>query len=193
MPGKFSQQLGFGQVGEGLISRWLQSRGCLIFPAYEMETKDGEPKPGPRMFSVSGNLILPDMLAFGERQMFWVEAKRKTCFTWHRNSQKWVTGVDQHHYEQYLQVSEKTGLPVWIMFWHPSGSPDVIDTKHDCPSECPTGLFGGDIRNLMLNESHRWKFYGRSGMVYWAHESLKCIASVEDVLKATHQFTQAAE
>ena len=193
MPGDFSQKLGFGQVGEGLISRWLQSRGCSIFPAYEMETEDGKAKPGPRMFSASGNLILPDMLAFGGREMFWVEAKRKTCFAWNRNREKWVTGIDQHHYEQYQEVAEKTGLPVWIMFWHPHGNPSHIDTKHDCPEECPTGLFGDDIRRLVLNESHRWPFYGRSGMVYWAHESLRRIASVEDILGPTQQSTHAAE
>jgi len=184
--GKFESALAFGQVGESLISKWLQSRGCSIFPAYEMETEDGKAKPGPRLFSPNGNLILPDMLAFGEKQMFWVEAKRKTCFTWHRKSEKWVTGIDQHHYEQYQTVLTKTGLPVWIMFWHPNGTPDKIDTGHNCPPECPTGLFGGSINRLVWLESHRWPFYGRSGMVYWAHESLTSIATVDEVINATH-------
>jgi hypothetical protein len=177
--GKFEQTLAFGQVGESIISRWLQSRGAMVFPAYQIEQSAGK---GPQLFSASGNLVLPDMLAFKGDSIIWVEAKHKTCFAWYRKTQRWVTGIDLRHYQEYQEVSVKTGLPVWIMFWHPKSLPDPRDVEHGCPPECPSGLFGNSIFALAENESNRSRRWGSSGMVYWAHENLKKIAGVNEVL-----------
>ena len=173
--GNFEQALAFGQQGEKTVSEWLQSRGHMVFPAYE---KEGGECKGPQLFAKSGDLVLPDMLAFREGRSVWFEVKRKTCFTWHRNSQQWATGIDLHHYEQYIAVSKKTNLPVWIVFLHPTEIPDPCDLRNGCPPKSPVGMFGGELNYLWRNENHRSTRYGRKGMVYWAHDKLKLIAQV---------------
>lgn len=171
--GKFEQSLAFGQDGEKTVSSWLQSRGHMVFPAYE---KEGGDFKGPQLFSASGDLVLPDLLAFKSGTAIWFEVKRKTCFTWHRISSRWVTGIDLHHYRQYQQVAAKTEFPVWLVFYHPQSHPDARDMKHGCPATCPTGLFGNDITTLTTCENHRHENWGRHGMVYWGHQSLRLLA-----------------
>ena len=178
MTGEFEQRLSFGRVGEGVISRWLQSRGHLVFPAYEKEIGSGK---GPQLFCSAGDLVLPDILAFCGSRIQWVEAKHKTCFTWHRMTQRWTTGIDLRHYREYQEVAARTELPVWLMFYHPQSKPDDRDIKHGCPPECPTGLFGNDIETLSACENHKSSKWGKSGMVYWAVDSLRLIVPAESL------------
>ena len=174
----FERRLEFGRVGEGLISRWLQSRGHLVFPAYDKEIGSGK---GPQLFSAAGDLVLPDILAFYGNRIQWVEAKHKSCFTWHRITRRWTTGIDIRHYNEYRQVSANTRLPVWLMFWHPQSKPDEKDVAYGCPPECPTGLFGNELEALAKLENHRSDKWGRTGMVYWAVDSLRLIARAESL------------
>ncbi len=176
--GNFERQLAVGQLGEGVISRWLQSRGHAVFPAYQMEMHTGK---GPQLFAATGDLVLPDLLTFRGGKVHWFEAKRKTCFTWHRISQRWTTGIDLRHYGEYQEVANRTALPVWLLFYHPEAVPSPADAAHGCPAACPTGLFGNDIAILAECESHRSDRHGRSGMVYWAHESLRLLAPIDEV------------
>jgi len=171
--GNFQEDLHFGKAGERTVSQWLQSRGHMVFPAYE---KEGSDFKGPQLFSVSGDLVLPDLLAMKGGKAIWFEVKRKSCFTWHRISNTWVTGIDLHHYNQYQEVAARTAFPVWLVFLHPSEKPEVGDIAHGCPVSCPKGLFGNEIEVLAQNESHRHKNWGRHGMVYWARDSLLKLA-----------------
>lgn len=177
--GKFEKSLAFGQMGESAISRWLQSRGHSVFPAYQIEHQTGK---GPQLFSASGDLVLPDLLAFRSGKAHWFEAKHKTCFTWHRNTAQWTTGVDLRHYGEYQKVALRTSLPVWLLFWHPKGNPDERDLAHGCPTECPSGLFGGDISNLAQCVNHSSTRWGSSGMVYWSAESLIKLADSRELM-----------
>lgn len=174
----FDRTLAFGKIGESLISRWLQGRGHLVFPAYEKEIGEGK---GPQLFSSAGDLVLPDLLTFKAGAVRWFEAKHKTCFTWHRLSRRWTTGIDLRHYGEYQEVQHRTGTPVWLMFWHPKAEPSSGDMAHGCPAQCPTGLFGNDLSVLVNCESHRSDRHGRSGMVYWAHENLRLMAHAWDL------------
>ena len=176
--GRFEQNFATGQLGESLISRWLQGRGHAVFPAYQIEHQTGK---GPQLFAASGDLVLPDLLAFRAGEIKWFEAKHKTCFTWHRISRRWTTGVDLRHYEEYQEVAHRTSLPVWLLVFHPNARPSENDLAYGCPAECPTGLFGNDIQILTDCESHRSDRHGRSGMVYWAHESLRLVAQAEEL------------
>lgn len=176
--GSFRETLAFGQAGEKTVSEWLQARGHAVFPAYE---KEGGDFKGPQLFAASGDLVLPDLLAFKSGTAIWFEVKRKTCFTWHRISRQWVTGIDLHHYQQYQKVSARTCLPVWLVFFHPQAQPNARDVTHGCPKFCPTGLFGNDISVLAACENHRHENWGRHGMVYWAHSSLRLIAKAEEL------------
>ena len=172
--GNFDRALAFGQLGESYISKWLQSRGHAVFPAYQMEQDTGF--KGPQLFTAEGDLVLPDLLAFRGGKAQWFEAKRKSCFTWHRITGRWVTGIDLRHYREYQHVKERTALPVWLMFYHPSARPSEGDLARGCPETCPAGLFGNEIGVLVGCENHRSDKHGRSGMVYWAHTSLRQVA-----------------
>ena len=183
----FSEKLSVGKIGESLIARYMMSRGHSVLPVYEIEKSHGK---GPQLFSSGKELVAPDMLVFTTGGALFVEAKHKSVFTWHRNSWEWTTGIDLRHYGDYLRVAKRTQLPVWLMFYHKSATPDPRDLQHGCPSNCPTGLFGGEIFGLVIDENHRslpfnpgrdFVGHGKSGMVYWKESSLKKIASVEDV------------
>ena len=138
----FAEKLDYGKVGEGLIAQWLMARGNLILPVYEVEKTANK---GPQLFSAAANLVSPDLVAFTSHGVMWIEAKHKTVFTWHRNTQHWTTGIDLRHYEDYMEVAKQTKLPVWLMFFHRNEVPSDSDKRYGCPSECPTGLYGGDL------------------------------------------------
>lgn len=187
----FDRQYERGLIAEGLIAAWLKYRGHAIMPAYQIEQTTGK---GPQLFSAEGEFVAPDILAFTHKGIHWIEAKHKSVFTWHRASGQWTTGVDLRHYVDYLRVSWRTKFPVWLMFYHRESVPSEIDRRYDCPSECPTGLFGGELFRLVGSESHRAKHFdptrtgmvghGRSGMVYWSVDNLKLLATKDEINEA---------
>jgi len=168
----FDEQLRFGKVGESKIAQWLLGRGYSVLPVYEKEMHTGK---GPVLYSGPAHLIAPDMLAYKGGNVKWIEAKTKSGFTWHRISQRWVTGIDLRHYRDYLRVAESSPWPIWILFLHldPHGAKD---TPMEYAGKSPTGLFGNDLSLLSKNENHRHSHWGTSGMVYWARESLRLLA-----------------
>lgn len=170
----FQKNLAFGQVGENYIGNWLLTQGYMVLPVYEVEGGDHK---GPRFHETpTRRHVAPDILAFKGERIVWIEAKHKTVFSWHRKTGRWVTGIDLHHYEQYLKIAEKTGKEVWLLFLHREPL-----TNEGC-GVCPTGLFGQKLSVLADNESHRHANWGKSGMVYWADSSLKKLAELHEVL-----------
>jgi len=135
-------------------------KGYNILPVYEIEKNQ---YAGPAVFTADGDsLIAPDMLVFGKGKTFWIEAKNKTAFSWHRITGRWVTGIDLHHYEQYQQVARLIDWPVWLMFLQKGGH------AVGSPPDSPSGLYGGHLDHLAKSENHRHSNWGKSGMVYWA-------------------------
>lgn len=171
----FEDKLAYGQMGESAIARWLKSRGNNVLPVYEKEIDTGK---GPRFFTPAGQLVAPDM--FVMPAMRWIEAKHKTVCTWYRKGQYWCTGIDLHHYSQYRQVQETSRQPVWLLFLHRSAQPDARDVEHGCPIRCPVGLYGQQLNHLIRHESHQHSNWGRHGMVYWAIDTLKRLADLEE-------------
>lgn len=172
-----------GQAGESHIARWLRNRGCSVLPVYEKILDTGK---GPHLFLPEGSLIAPDLFVFKGNDAWWMEAKHKTAFSWYRKDQCWETGIDLHHYEQYLKVNQCTPWPVWLLFLHKGGQ------AKDSPENSPKGLFGGTLEFLSQNENHRSDKWGNSGMVYWRYETLKLIATLEEVIPET-QYAMAAD
>jgi hypothetical protein len=168
----FKAQLRYGAAGESAIATWLRSRGCAVLPVYEKIIDDGK---GPRLYMPDGVLIAPDLFVFKGKEAFWIEAKHKTAFTWHRITGRWVTGIDLRHYADYCTVDDSTPWPVWLLFLHDGGQ------AKDSPDNSPSGLFGNRLDVLRRCENHRHNNWGRSGMVYWAVESLQKLASLETV------------
>lgn len=172
----FAEKLAIGQAGESAIAKWCQSRGSSVLPVYEKEIDTGK---GPRFFTPAGRFAAPDM--FLMPAMLWLEAKHKSVFSWHRISARWCTGIDLNHYEDYKRVEEISSRPVWLFFLHRSSTPDRRDLDAGCPHQCPTGLYGASMAFLSRHENHRSLNWGRHGMVYWAHDNLKLLASLEDL------------
>jgi len=196
----FATKLQQGQtMGEGPIACWLMEKGSAILPVYEKQIDTGK---GPQLFTAADSFAAPDLLAFTPNfGPIFVEAKYKTVFTWYRSGRAWTTGIDSHHYEHYQQVQKRTGLPVWLLFFHQQSSPENKDLRWRCPDECPTGLFGNELSKLAKCVSHtspakdssREGFlgHGRHGMVYWAESSLIKIAEKDEVLDiADRQFSK---
>lgn len=172
----FEKTLAFGKLGESKIAEWLKARNNSVLPVYEKEIDEGK---GPVFFSRSGQHVAPDMLVFPDVE--WIEAKHKKVWTWHRKTQRWVTGIDLSHYQGYEAVQIESGRRVWIFFLHLEEIPDSRDLECGCPAKCPVGLFGNSLDYLKKHENHRHENWGRHGMVYWAHEKLKLLATLEEV------------
>jgi len=170
----FKEKLAVGKIGESLIAKWFISKDYNVLPVYEKEINEGK---GPVLFSSTlKNLICPDMLVFKDKKVFWIEAKHKSAFSWHRITKEWVTGIDLHHYEDYLEVANTLcGWPVYLLFLHESGK--AKDTPEGM--ETPTGLFGENLNKLATCEHHRHDNWGKYGMVYWSVSSLKKYCSLE--------------
>jgi hypothetical protein len=146
---------------------------------------------GPRLLFPNCDCVVPDILAFRNKEVKWIEAKRKTAFAWNRNLQTWTTGIDRAHYHAYLEVAEKTQLPVYILFLHESSVPRNSDLAHGCPDRCPNGLFADRLDYLSGVVSHESGRWGSSGMVYWEHTDLTKVASIEEVQKAHSDWQKA--
>lgn len=172
----FHENLAVGQLGESAIAKWLMGRGNSIIPVYEKQIDTGK---GPRFFTPEGRFVAPDMFVLPAMQF--IEAKHKTVFTWHRISKRWCTGIDLHHYAGYQKVQAISGRSVWLTFLHVSEQPDARDLAAGCPERCPVGLFGEELRFLVEHENHRHENWGRHGMVYWAVDTLKLLAPLEQV------------
>lgn len=175
----FNKSLAFGKVGESYIAQWLKSRGFHVLPVYDVPKDNGA---GPALFTAGhGALVAPDILAIksdNRPPAIWIEAKTKNAFSWHRITGRWVTGIDQRHYTDYLEVAELSPWPVWLLFLHYAGR--AKDTPPDM--ESPTGLFGGTLGKLAHCENHRSDKHGKTGMVYWALRDLTRIADLDTVL-----------
>lgn len=169
---KFEESLEAGRVGESRIARWLMKKGYSILPVYEIEIQTGK---GPRLFTASKNIIAPDMIAFRSNNTLWIEAKHKTAFSWHRITDRWVTGIDLRHYLDYCEIEDNSSFRVWLMFLHEGGQ------AKDSPKSSPSGLFGHWLSFLRKNENHRSDKWGSSGMVYWAEKTLNKLAELQDI------------
>lgn len=168
----FQASLDVGRAGESLVAMWLRARGNTVLPVYEKIIDEGK---GPQLFTPTAQMIAPDMLVYRGNNALWVEAKHKTAFSWHRNTQKFVTGIDLRHYTHYLHVDASSPFPVWLIFLHRGGR------AKDSPLS-PSGLFGNSLDVLRNCENHRHEKWGRTGMVYWAIDSLVKLADLSDVL-----------
>lgn len=170
----FETQLAKGRVGESAIAKYMiERRGCSVLPVYEFPCEEYK---GPRLLLPEGDLVVPDLLVFRDDKATWIEAKRKSVFSWHRKTNRWVTGIDLHHYADYQRIQELHKWPVWLLFLHTESN------THEHNGISPTGLYGGSLHRLVREENHRHTNWGRHGMVYWAESILTKIAEIDEVL-----------
>lgn len=179
----FNDTLHTGLIGESLIARWLNARRWNVLPAYQVEVDNGK---GPRFYTATaGALVTPDMLAIRDGQVWWVEAKTKSAFTWHRLTETWQTGIDRRHWLEYLKVREITPFPIWLLFLH---RPDKAAKDTPSGKISPSGLYGQEIGYLCEHVDHEHENHGPTGMVYWQEQSLTKIATYREVVDAAQNF-----
>lgn len=183
----FDKRLDFGLLGESKISSWLRRRGRWVLPAYEKEENTGK---GPRLWSPECRYITPDLLVFSADGIAWIEAKHKTVFSWHRITECWCTGIDRKHWGAYSELANDWSWEIWLLFLHESDQPDKRDIPF-CPPKCPTGLFGGRLRDLASMINHMHDNWGPYGMVYWSHGSLRQFATLEEVNDAHIEISRS--
>jgi hypothetical protein len=159
----FKDQYSFGKIAETKIAMYFRNKGYTVLPIYEKEINEGK---GPALYFPDKEIIGTDMMIFKNKNIYWIEAKHKTAFSWHRITNRWVTGIDIHHYEHYQIIAKRTDWPVWLMFFHEGGQ------AKDSPADSPCGIYGNELLYLIENENHRHENWGKSGMVYWAIEKL---------------------
>lgn len=178
----FRSNLQQGQEAELQIGLWLRrARGYSILPIYE---KEGGDFKGPRFFAPGAEFIAPDMLVMKGSDIRWIEAKRKTVFSWRGVGGYWETGIDAHHYGQYQAIAKRYPWPIWLLFLHTSDKTDPRDiARWGAPVTCPTGLFGRELAHLKKHERYGSE-YGKGGMVYWRKDVLQLIATLEEVRAA---------
>lgn len=186
--GNFDANYAYGKIAESQIAQWLiRVYGYHLLPAYEIEIPSGK---GPRLLGPYGELIAPDLLAIRFNRMKvlvqWYEIKHKERFSWYRKGGGWwQTGIDLRHFEDYIKVQEQTGIEVFLLFLHRSCDPSRNDLEQGSPTNCPTGLFGGSLRDLMHNWDHKDSYDKKNRsfpMVYWNDKDLKHIATLEDFM-----------
>lgn len=173
----FAQRLAVGQLGESAVANYYKRQGWDVLPVYETSLDEFK---GPRLFTASRNLIAPDLLVMRPDRFAWIEVKQKTSFTWHRITQRWTTGINKRHYEDYLVISERYPN-LYLLFLHTTS----YDKTHP-QTPCPTGLFGGRIDRLKTCVNHQSDKWDK-GMVYWAVQSLTPIATLDDVFNSHRQ------
>ena len=181
----FSASLPRGRVGESRIAQWFISQGFSVFPASVMPAyeKERSTYKGPRLFTPTGELILPDLFVMRQGPPHpvaaFIEVKTKSAFSLHRNSNRWVTGIDRNVYEDYLRIDQTTPFRVMLMFLQEVGS----DPHSPPPDPRNVGLFGERISVLSERINHRCDPCQDfpSGGVFWARESLSLFATLEDL------------
>jgi hypothetical protein len=170
----FEDKLKFGKIAESKIAKFFLQKGYAVLPIYEKEIPENK---GPAIYFEDKEIIGTDMMIFKGEQVYWIEAKHKTAFSWHRNTSRWVTGIDIKHYEHYQEIMKRTKWPVWLMFYHEGGQ------AKDSPADSPQGLYGNKLSYLIENENHKSYNWGKYGMVYWAIDKLILIKSFNNNTK----------
>lgn len=163
-----------GKTTEGVVAKWLRCNGWTVFPSFEAPQ---EPNKGPRLYTPSGELVMPDLFARKGNDIRLIEVKDKSVFSYHRISNKLCTGIDFYLYKNYLRVQSETPWPVWLLFLHHKGKININGNLYDSP----TGLFGGDLSYLKDNYSHAHENGSKNGMIYWAKDKLNLYAPIEEL------------
>lgn len=173
----FQEKLTKGKTCEQIITRYLVANGNVVLPVYEISEASTK---GPQLFCAKAGIVAPDMLVFspGVGQPTFTEVKYKSVFSYHYTTAKWTTGIGTYYLDQYRKAKEATGLPIEIFFYHIGSTPSDSDLAHRSPKECPTGLFAGEIDDLLKKIHHTYR-----GMTYWAYEDLHLLAPVQEVLR----------
>jgi hypothetical protein len=179
----FSDKRREGEIVERGFARWIESRDFCVVPSAKWPRMPGE---GPKLyFPRTPPLSAPDVLAFTpQRVPYWYEVKHDPHFSWWNRDRKWQTGCDIKYFNEYLQVSELTGIPLWIIFHCNIPRPRPDDRArwgNSCPDEAPVGIYGDLVTDLKESIDHPTDDYGSGGMYLWNKDDLICFDKTLDL------------
>ena len=168
----FNDSLKFGLGGERIVAEIMRARGWTVV---QVGGQHGEYK-GPRIELPLGlELVSPDLIVIKNGIVRWIEVKRKTQFSYHRNSEAITTGIDLHHWNEYLQNDTYGSFPMWLFFVHEFSS--VAGVPAGTITETPkAGVYLQSVSWLSKNSSHTSMKFGGHGGIFWDIKALKCIS-----------------
>jgi hypothetical protein len=182
----FQQSLKVGVAGESVVSAWLQEHGFYIQPAYE-KIGIGTFK-GPRTFGPDKAYVSPDLFCLrkedNQAHGMYIEVKAKNHFTYYGMKKRFETGIDVRLFRDYLELSDRVGLPVYLVFLHWTNEARPSDvSKWGAPPVVQGGLFWGSVAELdaIKREGSMNQRSKDTAMYYWGRDELVHAASVEDV------------
>lgn len=100
-------------------------RGYHVLPACDYRGQMGH---APHLAGAAANITLPDLLVARGGKCRWIEVKQKSHADFHRNSNRFVTGLPIRQWDEYLRVQEVTGIEVTLVFIHAEENVVVGDT-----------------------------------------------------------------
>ena len=166
---KFANNLKFGLIGERIVAEIMRARGWSVV---QIGGQHGEYQ-GPRIELPMGlTLVSPDLIIMKGSNILWVEVKHKTQFSFHQNSKTITTGIDYHHWKQYLENDTYGSFPMWLFFVHEMAS--VQGMPFGSGVAVPeAGVYGGPVRWLSQNYAHIHPNFGDHGGIFWDAAKLK--------------------
>jgi hypothetical protein len=173
----FQQSLKVGAAGESVVSAWLQEQGFYIQPAYE-KIGLGTFK-GPRTFGPDRAYVSPDLFCLRKEHSMahgmYVEVKAKRHFTYYGKKKRFETGIDTRLFHDYLELADRVGLPVYLMFLHWTNETRADDvTMWNAPPTVQGGLFWGSVTTLdeVKREGSMAQRGAIKAMYYWGRDEL---------------------
>ncbi len=172
MVSDFAQTLAMGVAAEEALTAWLRRQGHVVLPIAQAIGNGN----GPRLYCPDAVITVPDLIVLGtDGKPVWLESKAKGSFSLHRTTGDWVTGIDIRHYQNYLDVMQRTGWGVWLLFVAESA-------QYGAPR---AGLYAARLDELQQREHHRWTSprnqYGKGGMVYWGVDVFEYLATLDEI------------
>jgi hypothetical protein len=120
MEDNFQHQLQYGIEGEKEVAEIFINNGYAILPMFQFKHLTESPKIiGPSTNNIE--LISPDLIVFKNNKTLFVEVKKKT--RWVMNNNNLETGFDYRLYRHYLDVVNRTGIDLIIVFNHVNKPP----------------------------------------------------------------------
>ncbi len=151
-----------GRAWEERWATYLVTQGHAVVPTWLLDGESGD--KAPSMSTQGGELILPDMLAFGGEGRTWWECKSKTGADYYRRGGYLVTGFSRRLLRQYEQVAAATDTSVRVAFIHAAEGE----------------ARGGDYRTLRAAYSHTGAL-DRDGTTFFRWDALEYLADVAEL------------
>jgi hypothetical protein len=172
----FNDALKFGLGGERIVAEMFKAKGWVVV---QVGGQHGAYQ-GPRIELPLGLVqVCPDLIVMNGAKALWIEVKRKSQFAYHRNSKTFVTGVDLHHWKEYLANDLYGSFPMWLFFVHETSSVHSLPFGESAVRPRP-GLYFERVRWMESHKHHEYhnhgaNNFGNHGGIFWDVTKLKFV------------------